>query len=594
MDFLRIGKIFAQDYYAVPDYQRDYEWTAAQNSTLLDDIFDLVADVTPSNHFFGAIVTIPYETSNGTNQSIAFDEYGISTDNAKHVVDGQQRLTSFTIMIKALSDVIKADDSVDDIFKQNIVERQLGNILYGNHFKQTYPAPRLILNGNTGNCLNKEILRITDTNYSGIYKGAKRINSAYKLFKEGIEKQVPDLLNAGYSNTTDVYKKIIDIITNKAIFVEIECDASSNAFQVFDSLNGKGLDLTAADRIKNIFMSWSPKGKGAQKWESFVSVVGEDYLASFFVSEFFFTKEKRISKNKLPEEFSLQYKTGATSDFDFFYKQLKEDGELYGQLRGAKTTNAKLNTILDDFNSLGMDQIYVMLFAIAKNFSKSTINQAEYVTLATSLQNLLVRMQICEKSTNKLDTLFSAWIDNLKNGGASINAIDTMIKAEIKSRVDDVQFEKAFASFAPRDSKTAEFYLRHIETYLRKKANIRTSVEKGLTVEHIIPQTLDDLNTWYGAETIPEEIVADFNDNYIEHIGNKMLLYGDDNSSASNNTYTDKINVYKNGKRGQNQGTPVGTFKLVEELVSTYGTKFNHGEVENRAKQLAKYAKEIW
>jgi len=100
MDFLKIGKIFAQDYYAVPDYQRDYEWTAAQNSTLLDDIFDLVIDPAPSNHFFGAIVTIPYESSNGTNQSIILEEYSISKDNVKHVVDGQQKqLAKYVVKI---------------------------------------------------------------------------------------------------------------------------------------------------------------------------------------------------------------------------------------------------------------------------------------------------------------------------------------------------------------------------------------------------------------------------------------------------------------------------------------------------------------
>jgi uncharacterized protein with ParB-like and HNH nuclease domain len=52
MDFLKIGKIFAQDYYAVPDYQRDYEWTGAQNGTLLDDLLTIARNNDGSNHFF--------------------------------------------------------------------------------------------------------------------------------------------------------------------------------------------------------------------------------------------------------------------------------------------------------------------------------------------------------------------------------------------------------------------------------------------------------------------------------------------------------------------------------------------------------------
>lgn len=107
MDFLRIGKIFAQDYYAVPDYQRDYEWTNSQNATLIDDVIQLARDSHSTNHFFGAIVTIPYENGTGINKSIDFNDYGIDAkQNVKHVVDGQQRLTSFSVLIRVLRDLI--------------------------------------------------------------------------------------------------------------------------------------------------------------------------------------------------------------------------------------------------------------------------------------------------------------------------------------------------------------------------------------------------------------------------------------------------------------------------------------------------------
>lgn len=105
---------------------------------------------------------------------------------------------------------------------------------------------------------------------------------------------------------------------------------------------------------------------------------------------------------------------------------------------------------------------------------------------------------------------------------------------------------------------------------------------------------MDDLTEWYGKSSIPDEIEADFKDSVVERIGNKALLYGDDNSSASNNDYVSKINVYKNGKRGQSQGTPVGTFCLINELLTKYPNKFNHDEVNDRAKFLASYAVEIW
>ena len=112
MEFLKIAKVFAEEYYAIPDYQRDYEWKNDQNATLIDDIFSLMNDSYDNTHFFGALVTIPYEDNTGVDKSIEFDDYGINSDSVKHIVDGQQRLTSFSILITALKRIILQDMTV--------------------------------------------------------------------------------------------------------------------------------------------------------------------------------------------------------------------------------------------------------------------------------------------------------------------------------------------------------------------------------------------------------------------------------------------------------------------------------------------------
>jgi len=595
MDFIKIGKIFAQDYYAVPDYQRDYEWTSAQNSTLLDDLMEITRQ-NNNNHFFGAIVTIPYESDNAINKCIDLDDYSIS-DNIKHVVDGQQRLTTFSILIKALRDLICEDSSVDDTFKKNFAERQLENLLLGNNYHKVTgeAAPRLILNGNTGVCYINEILHVSTENYSKVYKGAKRIIGAYAQFKTEIMRYCTDYIAEGVCNDNkDFYRKLIDALTNKVVFVEIECDASSDAFQVFDSLNGKGLDLTAADRIKNIFLSWSAGGKGIQKWDSLVGLIGDDYLAGFFVSLFFYSSKKRISKNKLPDEFKKLYKESATTDFDYFYSKIKEEGTLYGQLRDAKTGISDLDSVLSDFKSLNLEQVYVLIFAAANHYGTGTVSNPDYLELVKVLQKLAVRMQVCEKSMNRLDNLFSVCIEKMKSGNASLAVITKTLQDEITLKVDDTIFETSFKSFAPTDNKVAEYYLRHIENIMREEAGNRSKVDRGLTVEHIIPMTLEKVSDWYGNTPVPLEIQNDFKDSVVQNIGNKALLYGDDNSSASNNEYSKKRDVYINGKRGQNQGTPQKTFELIKELLKDYPTTFNHDEVYKRAEKLATYAVKKW
>ena len=69
MDFVNIENICSNGYYAVPDYQRDYEWTAYQNEALKDDIFAIADSPNTQNHFMGALVTVKYDLSNAVNQS---------------------------------------------------------------------------------------------------------------------------------------------------------------------------------------------------------------------------------------------------------------------------------------------------------------------------------------------------------------------------------------------------------------------------------------------------------------------------------------------------------------------------------------------
>jgi Protein of unknown function (DUF1524). len=204
-------------------------------------------------------------------------------------------------------------------------------------------------------------------------------------------------------------------------------------------------------------------------------------------------------------------------------------------------------------------------------------------------------MQVCDKSMNKLDHLFSQCIDSMKNRSEGLTFTIDKLKEYIRNNVPDNLFITAFEGFSPNDNKVSEVYLRHIENYLRRQVGRRESLSRDLTVEHIIPQKLTDIAAWYAPMDIPpREILDSFTESVVENIGNKLLLYADDNTSASNNFYQEKVNVYNNGKNGQTQGTPIKTFELVKSLLQEYPNNFNHLEVQKRAKELAKIAKEIW
>lgn len=597
--FKNISEIFASHYYAVPDYQREYEWSIAENSTLLLDTFSLLENPNSSaKHFLGAIVTIPYEDGNGVSRSFDFAEYSIKKEDVRHLVDGQQRLTSLSILISAFKAMLMEDTSVNPNIQSNL-KNVLEGLVLGENFRISdyNKAPRLMLNGNTGHCYNKDVLNVREDNANHALRGAKRITAAYVYYQKALKTKRDELLqNLFYPDSNTFYRQYMDVLTKRIILVEIECDASSDAFQVFDSLNGKGLDLTAADRIKNIMLSWAnPADKAVQKWDAIVATISESYLASFFVALFFFATGERISKNKLPEKFRERYATSAKNNYSNFYLELHCCASLYGQLRQAKTGEKEIDERLLDFQQLGLDQVFVLLYAVAyANKDTNVFKRTDFKNMMDALTSLVVRMQICDMSMNTLDRLFKKCISILKDPLKTIQDVTNLLVSE-KNTISDSTFEDRFSTFSTTDNKLSEFYLRHIEEYLQKqKNNSRFNVPRSLTVEHIIPQTLDSLSVWYGNTPVPSDIEADFTMGYVQNIGNKALLYGDDNTAAGNNDYNAKLNVYKTGKRGQNNGTPIGTFVLISELVQNFPNQFFHGEVIARAKELAKYAKDIW
>lgn len=230
-----------------------------------------------------------------------------------------------------------------------------------------------------------------------------------------------------------------------------------------------------------------------------------------------------------------------------------------------------------------------------RQYGLQVLSDSSYLDFIQTLLTLIVRMQVCDKSMNKLDHLFSHCIDAMKNQSAALTVIIDRLKDYIRNNVPDNLFVTAFEGFSPNDNKVSDVYLRHIETYLRRKAGRRDSLSRDLTVEHIIPQKLPDISGWYSPLGLPPRAILDsFRDTVVESIGNKLLLFADDNTSASNNLYQEKVAIYNNGCNGQTQGTPVNTFELVKLLLQKYPNRFNHDEVEKRAKELAQYAKEIW
>lgn len=436
-----------------------------------------------------------------------------------------------------------------------------------------------------------------------------------------------EIIHEGASSFFEFYDGLFRSIANRMKFVRIDCAPGEDAFQVFESLNGTGLSLTASDRIKNMLM-----GKGAREdppisisklsgeWQRLEGLVGKPKDVEQFFNSYMFTYVgHRVPKKDLCDVFVKNYLpdfpsiASAMNDLTraagyygtIVYQKPYIDGNGHVQKLSRKSSD-----LVVSIRKNNPSQSVVPLLAASMEYGFDS----NFEIVADRLLVLLVRHKVCQKSTNLLDKYFERFCSEIKKQPASEVVI--MLKS-LQQPTDD--FIRNFQSMTfdednAAESERARYYLVSIENYLRNHSgNDSLSESEEHTLEHIIPQTIDP-QIWFArqkedlkcfeddaAGTYFEEFVS----STIQSIGNMCLLRREENSSAGNSDFSSKLRVYQ--EPGEDGKTAYETFKLVRQIVDNQmntddgctrivfdGSTFDSRAVERRAKALAEYAAKIW
>ena len=476
------------------------------------------------------------------------------------------------------------------LFKQN---KKCGNDM----------APRLFAKEQSGARLCEVVLDISPTTQSdGRYKATKNIDSALALYMRHVADLCSESVGEGkkYSDKNAFYENLIEVIRSRAEFCIIHCDGSMNEFQVFESLNGRGMNLTAVDRIRNLFMASAKKAGMLQTnaWDSFSSKLDNDDSKTmhFFLSYFFYKDIKRIGRVELAKRFG-QF-VGSGEGFSEKYNSLVKAADTYGKLRNADVRDEGLEAILSEISALCQDQIYVPLFAAAMTYG---LGNEMFPEIARALLVYIVRYGVCGNPSNALDNIFVGMIRYMRGGiekedGTSSDPADAadFLSYVASKQEDDKKFEACFSEYRTENSSLARYFLGKIELKLREIEHDKNPLGAKQSLEHIIPQKIDYAD-WYGVDREPSDAVkASYKEDVIDCIGNMALLEKCDNSSANNKNYLAKQKVYREGKNGENNGHPIATYKLISCLLEQYPEKFEENEVVERGKSFGPMAVEIW
>lgn len=518
--------------FKVPVYQRNYDWSNIQCEKLYQDI--MIANERDHKHFTGTIVYI-----------VGLDG---STLNEVLIIDGQQRLTTVYILLKALYDAAKGV-SVR-------IEAEVEEVMFNRNCEEKYKLKlkpvktdneQLIL-------LIKNKIDDMDRN-SNIYKN-------YVTFKNLIE----STLAAGY--------ELNDILSGikKLEMVEIVLDKSQGdePQKIFESINSTGLELSLADLIRNYLLmdDMNQDELYENYWSVIEKNVGYRNLGDFVINFL----NSRISKSVNSENAYRLFKEHCEENcltHEDVLKELKKTSKYYGAFIGENHYySKKISDHLRAFHTIKQTTILPFLFRVFSDYEDGIIDEATFSKVLEYLLTYLVRITACEINKNLsrfMKSMYDRAIDgNYDNYYEKFVIFLNDLRANDRMPTDK-EFKEALIYKPLYKKPICKFVLSIIENSTREHIDIG-----NLTIEHILPQK-ENAAVW------KKEVGDDYGrvyELYLHTLGN--LTITGHNSELGTKSFHDKKDIIRNNSKAN---------ILNKEVLSA--ESWNEASILNRARVLS-------
>lgn len=545
-----IYQIFNGDkQFIIPVYQRYYSWDKEQCERLWNDIVNMQIQ-NKAGHFVGSIVNIA--------------EKAMPTGVQKYmIIDGQQRMTTLTLMLIALRNYSIAHP--DDI---SINFRRIDNVLLKNEYENGDERYKLLLTETDRNTLINLIERkpLTDVDENS------RLFRNYMYFE--------DKVNSLVLKPSEVYESI-----GKLQIVNITLDRAMDDPQaIFESLNSTGKELSESDLIRNHILMGLPNDEQTYIYEHYWRPMEllfefdkQESVMDRFFRDYITMKLTKIPKvNKVYDEFKLYHNNCEFSNVEDFCKDLYTYAKYYTDIVFCKSGVSDFDVLYKDINALRMEVALPFLMRIHNDYYTETISKAEFIEIIKLCISYVFRRSICNIPTNSLNKTF-ATLKNEINNDDYLNSIKAffILRDDYKVFPSNEMFANAFKRRDIYNMRTRNYILSHIENF-DNKAPI---IIENFTIEHIMPQNSKLSTNWQNALG---EDWQNIQKKYLHTIGNLTLTAY--NSEMSDKDFEDKLEME-------------GGFKESALRLNSYvvkQTKWNEDAINERANILAEKALQIW
>ncbi|RVY67887.1 DUF262 domain-containing protein [Helicobacter pylori] len=543
LDF--IGKS-QEKQFVIPIYQRVYSWGKEHCEQLWDDIIKTGGNDQIEGHFIGSIVFV-------------HDGIYITNYNELLIIDGQQRLTTITLLFIALRDHLNDEDEFLEKFScQKIQNRYLIN-----SDEKSDKKFKLILSEPDRDTL----LSLIDENKRKPSEPSLKIMENFKLFEEWIRKNTDKL--------ETIFKGL-----DKLMIVEISLErGKDNPQLIFESMNSMGKDLTQTDLIRNYILMGLEPEKQKIFYKKYWRAMEEDFeqneeLFNQFVRHYLTIKTREIPNiNKVYEAFR-RYQQERGIETEALLQDLKKYCGFFCQIAFKKEADKDLNKALSFLVDLEMDVIYPLLLELYSDYSDGVLSKQDFISIIYLTESYICRRAVCGLGTNSLNKVFLSFTKHIQKDEyfKSLKAHFGYLTEKQRFPNND-EFKKLFITIDFYNFQKKEYFFERLENFDTKEP-VNT---KECTIEHIMPQTLTE--EW--ERDLGENFQA-IHDKYLHTIGN--LTKTGYNKEYGNKSFQEKRDMEKGFKQ-----SPLRLNQSLKDLES-----FGEKEIEKRANDLADLALKIW
>jgi uncharacterized protein with ParB-like and HNH nuclease domain/predicted transport protein len=538
--------------FVIPIYQRTYSWTDKQCRQLWDDILRAGTNDAISVHFVGSIVYIEQGLSQVTHQAPLL------------VIDGQQRLTTVSLLIEALARVLGESEPFDGFSAKKLRHYYLCNS------EETGDRYFKLLLSQTDNASLKAIIR----NGEQPKEPSLLVIQNFDLFKNLLAEQKDDL--------TPVCKGLAKLVV---VDVALSRD-QDNPQLIFESMNSTGKELSQADLIRNFILMGLEPNLQTRLYEDFwrpmeLAFGQEAYGTQFdgFMRHFLTVKTGEIPRmDGVYDAFKDYARTPFVmqSGIEALVKDIGVFAKYYCAMALGAEPNSQLDNAFRDLRELKVDVAYPFLLELYHDYVTGVLNAEDFLASVRLIEAYVFRRAVCMIPPNSLNKTFATFGKGLKKDRYLENIRAQFLELPSYRRFpSDEEFQREIQVRDLYNFRSRSYWLRRLENHGRKE---RVGVDE-YTIEHILPQNTNLSTEWKNALGPDWEHVQQA---WLHTLGNLTL-------TGYNSEYSDRPYSEKRDMPG---GFGVSPLNLNIGLGKI--DVWNEASIKERAERLSSQALGVW